>query len=136
MLNWLPIALASLVLFGLWGFFPKIAVAYLDPRSAMVYHALGTMLVGLVVLFSLKLQPDFHPRGVLFALLTGMAGFAGTLCFFMAADRGRISLVVSITALYPLVTILLAAIFLKEALTVKQLSGMACAVIAILLMSS
>jgi len=136
MLSWLPIALISMFLFGLWGFFPKIAVAYLDPRSAMVYHALGTMLVGLLVLFSLNLQPNFHPRGMLFALLTGIAGFAGTLFFFTAASRGRISLVVSITALYPLVTILLAAIFLKEPLTLKQLTGMACAIIAILLMST
>ncbi|MEN8136481.1 MAG: EamA family transporter [Thermodesulfobacteriota bacterium] len=136
MINWLPATLASLVLFGLWGFFPKLAMAHLDSRSALIYHAIGSLLVALVVLFTLKMQPAFHPRASLFAVLTGVAGFAGTLCFFAAASRGRISLVVSITALYPLITILLAAIFLKEPLTIKQLSGMACAIVAILLMSS
>jgi transporter family protein len=136
MANWLPATLGALVLFGLWGFFPKLAVTYLDSRSALIYHAIGSLLVALVVLFTLKMQPAFHPRGAVFAVLTGVAGFAGTLCFFAAASRGRISLVVSVTALYPLITIILAAIFLKEPLTIKQLAGMACAVVAILLMSS
>ena len=61
---------------------------------------------------------------------------AGTLCFFAAAERGKISLVVSVTALYPLITIILAALFLKEPLTLKHLAGMACALVAILLLSS
>ena len=133
---WLPPALAALLCFGLWGFFPKLAVVYLDARSALVYQTIGSLLVGLAVLFSLKLQPGFHPKGALFALLTGLAGVAGTLCFFAAAERGKISLVVSITALYPLITILLAALFLREPLTAKHLAGMACAILAILLLST
>jgi transporter family protein len=136
MTAWLPAALATLLIFGLWGFFPKLAVAYLDPRSAVIYQTLGGLLVGLVVLFSLKLHPAFHPKGALFALLTGIAGVTGTLCFFAAAERGKISLVVSITALYPLITIILAAIFLREPLTAKHLAGMACAILAILLLST
>ena len=116
--------------------FPKLAVVYLDARSALVYQTIGSLLVGLAVLFSLKLQPGFHPKGALFALLTGLAGVAGTLCFFAAAERGKISLVVSITALYPLITILLAALFLREPLTAKHLAGMACAILAILLLST
>ncbi len=136
MAAWLPAALISLVIFGFWGFFPKLAVAYLDPRSAIIYQTMGVLLVGLMVLFSLKLHPAFHPKGVLFAFLTGVAGVCGTLFFFAAAERGKISLVVSVTALYPLITIILAAIFLREPLTGKHLVGMACALVAILLLSS
>jgi transporter family protein len=134
--SWLPASLAALVIFGFWGFFPKLAVSYIDPRSAVIYQTLGGVLIGLLVLFSLKLHPAFHPRGALFAFLTGMAGVAGTLCFFAAAERGKISLVVSITALYPLITILLAALFLREPLTLKHLAGMGFAIVAILLLSS
>ena len=122
--------------FGLWGFFPKLAVLYLDPRSALVYQTLGGLLVGLLVLASLKFTPAFHPRGLLFAVLTGITGVTGTLCFLAAAERGRISLVVSLTALYPLITIVLAVLYLKEPLTIKHLFGMACAALAILLLSS
>jgi transporter family protein len=136
MSSWLPAAIGAMFCFGLWGFFPKLAVLYLDPRSALVYQTMGGLLVGLVVLASLKFAPDYHPRGVLFAVLTGLAGVAGTLCFMAAAARGRISLVVSLTALYPLITIVLAALFLKEPLTLKHLAGMVCAVLAILLLST
>jgi len=135
MQSWLPPTLIALVLFGLWGFFPKLAVVYLDPRSVVVYQTIGCLVVGLLVLFNLKMQPGFHPKGVLYAVLTGLAGVGGTLFFIIAAARGRISLVVSITALYPLITIVLAALFLKEPLTARQLAGMACALVAILLMS-
>jgi len=136
MQSWLPPSLTALFLFGLWGFFPKLAVAHLDARSAVVYQTIGSILVGLLVLFSLKMQPAFNLRGMIFAILTGIAGVSGTLCFFAAASRGRISLVVSVTALYPVITIILAALFLKEPITARQLAGMASALVAILLMSS
>ena len=77
-----------------------------------------------------------HPCGAILTALTVVAGFTGTLCFFAAASRGRISLGVSVTAFYPLITILLASIFLKEPLTIKQLVGMVCSIVAILIMSS
>lgn len=134
--SWLVPTFTGLVLFGLWGFFPKLTVAHLDAKSALVYQTLGSVLVGLIVLVSIKMQPAYHPRGMIFAILTGIAGVGGTLCYFVAASRGRVSLVVSITALYPLITILLAALFLREPLTARQLAGMACALIAIMLMSS
>ena len=134
--SWLPAAIGAMLCFGLWGFFPKLAVVYLDPRSALVYQTMGGLLVGLLVLASLEFTPAFHAKGVLFAFLIGIVGVAGTLCFFSAAERGRISLVVSLTALYPLITIVLAAIFLKEPLTIKHLAGLACAVAAILLLST
>jgi transporter family protein len=59
----------------------------------------------------------------------------GTLFFFAAASRGKISVVVSMTALYPLITIMLAAIFLREPITAKQVMGMLCAVAAIMLLT-
>jgi transporter family protein len=136
MANWLPAALASLVLYGFWGFFPKLAVAYLDSRSAMIYYALGSLLVGLVVLATLKIQPAFHPRGVVFAILTGAFGFAGTLCFFAAASRMVISGYRAVMLTTSEMRPRLAAVFLKEPLTIKQLTGMVCAIAAILLMSS
>ncbi|MBU0482665.1 MAG: EamA family transporter [Proteobacteria bacterium] len=134
--SWLQPALWALLMFGLWGFFPKLAVTYLDHKSAVVYQVIGSLLVGLLMLVSVKFQPAVNARGIFFAILTGITGVAGTLFFFAAAERGRISLVVSVTALYPLITILLAALFLKEPITLKHLAGMVCAVVALLLLSS
>ena len=133
--SWLIPASAALIIYGFWGFFPKLAVTYINPASALIYEVAGAMLVGLLTLFWVGFQPESPPKGILFAVLTGVAGMLGTLCFFAAASRGKLSVVVSMTALYPLITILLAAIFLREPVTAKQILGMVCAVAAILLLT-
>lgn len=134
--NWLVTTLISLLIFGFWGFFPKLAVNYISPTSALVYEVAGAMVIGLLCLSMTGFQPESHPRGVLFAALTGITGMLGTLFYFMAASRGKIAVVVSITALYPLITILLAVLFLREPLSIKQLLGMCFALLAIILLST
>ena len=133
MQSWLLPAFISLFIYGLWGFFPKLAVSHIQPASALVYEIGGAVLVGLFALFLVDFRPEVHPQGILFSVLTGVAGMAGTLFYFSAAKSGKISVVVSMTALYPLITILLAALFLHEPISARQILGMLFALIAILL---
>lgn len=134
--NWLLSALFALIIYGFWGFFPKLAVSYISPRSALVYEVGGALLVGLFILFLIDFQPETNPKGILFAMLTGIAGMAGTFFFFSAAQKGKISVVVCLTAIYPLITVILAVLFLKEPLTVKQFFGMVLAIGAIILLAT
>jgi hypothetical protein len=57
------------------------------------------------------------------------------LFYQAAAVRGRISVVVTLTALYPLVTIMLARVFLAEPLSLRQGAGMALGLAAMMLMA-
>lgn len=134
--NWFGAAILSLIIYGFWGFFPKIAVTYINPQSALIFEVAGALLVGVGALFYTGFQPQMHPKGVLFAILTGVAGMLGTLFYFAAASKGKISIVVSMTALYPLITIILAAIFLREPITVKQIFGVFFALVAIFLFTA
>lgn len=134
--SWFFWTILAMVTFGTWGFFPKLAVNYIGPKSALIYQVLGGLLVGMIGLAMLKFKPETHPLGILFALLTGITGVAGTLFYYVAASRGQISVVASLTALYPIITIMLAQIFLHETLVVKQVIGLCFAVIAIVLLAA
>jgi transporter family protein len=127
--------LLAVVTFGAWGFFPKLAVNYISPQSALIYQVIGGLFVGIVGLAMLNFKPETHPMGILYALLTGITGVLGTLFYYAAASRGQISIVASLTALYPLITILLAIIFLHETLVLKQVIGLCFAVAAIVLLA-
>ena len=89
-------------------------------------------LVGLLCVFtrrSLRLTPGTTP----------MVAFAGTLdltanaLYLLAATRGLLSVVAVLGSLYPVSTVVLAVVFLKERLSVSQLVGVALATVAVAL---
>ena len=133
---WILPALTALGLWGLWGFLPKIATRYIDPKSALVLQAIGSMLVGFGVLITLRDHFQWQATGAFWAILTGVFGMLGSLFFLRAVSRGKISAVVTVTALYPLISIILALIFLKEPFGLKQGLGVLCALTALILFST
>lgn len=135
-MNWLSAACLSLCSFGLWGLFTKLAVTHIDSRSALIYQALGVALIGVITLGFMKFKPATDIKGFGFALLTGVAYGVGCLFYFVAASKGKIITVVTLTALYPLITIMLAYFLLKELVSVKQCLGIGLAFLSIILMST
>lgn len=136
MKGWLLPTLLTLLAWGLWAFLPKLATRYLDPKSVIVYQVLGGVLVGLVVLMSLKFQVQFNIPGFTLSLAIGILGFFGAFMYLVAVSKGPLSLVAPITALYPMFAILLGLIFLHETITIKQAAGIGLSLVAIYLISS
>jgi transporter family protein len=115
MRSWLPFAVGALLVWGLWGFVPKLATNRIAARSALVYDALGAALVGLVVLAALRFQLERDVRGALAATATGVLVTLGSLFFFVALQRGgKVSVVVPLTSVYPAIAVLLGVVFLGE----------------------
>jgi bacterial/archaeal transporter family protein len=69
------------------------------------------------------------------SLAGGMAGAVGGVFFYFALSKGEASRVVTITSLYPMISVLLACLFLDEALTTQKIAGIACAVAAMILLT-
>ena len=134
---WLIYSLLAFILWGLWGFFPKITTSYIGPKSAMVFESLGALIIAILMLaFALKFKPELHPKGNLFAIITGMAGITGAFFFLSSLSAGgKVSVVVTLTALYPIITILLSMLLLHETITLTQGIGMLLALAAIVLIS-
>jgi transporter family protein len=108
----------------------------MSPQSIIVYEVLAGLSIGVACLWLTGFRPETHPRGILYACLTGVAGLLGGLFYLFAMARGKVSVIVTLTALYPIITIALAAVFLREPITFKQGCGMILAVISIILLAS
>lgn len=133
-INWFFFSLLCLISWGLWGFLSKLATNYLDFRSIFIYSVVGSMIIGLLTFLSGH-APGIHPKGTSLGIFAGMLGSLGAIFFFSALSKGKASIVVTMTALYPLITILLSYIILKEQITLKQVAGMFFALLAIILFS-
>ena len=133
---WLYLSILALTLWGLWGFLIKIASFTLSPKSAMVYDLVGNVVILLILLLVMKFRVEFETKGVAFAILAGISVGLGSLAFIYALSKGKAVLVMAITALYPVITILLSLIFFKEPISVKQMAGIVAASFAFMLLSS
>jgi transporter family protein len=78
---------------------------------------------------------DFKNAGFIYALLVGATLVGGLYTFYMALSSGKASIVVPLTALYPIVTVVLSFLILKESITLTQGLGVVLAIVSIILLS-
>lgn len=135
-MTWLTTALLSLFSFGLWGLFSKLSLNYIDTRSALIFQTAGVLLIGVLVFGTGNFKLATDAKGLTFAILTGITYSLGCYLYLIAADKGKISTVVTLTALYPLITLLLSFFLLREQISLKQCIGILFGLIAIYFMSS
>ena len=133
---WLVLSITTFVLWGLWGFFAKIASESIDAKSAAVMQGLGAIVVTIGLLASMRFRLETHITGTTAALAAGLVFMIGIITFTAAlGGGGKASIVVPITALYPIVAIALGMVFLSESVSPTQAGGVGLALVAIVLMS-
>ena len=125
----------ALLCWGVYAFLPKLIVENIKPQSAIVYQVFGGLLVGVGMLFALNFKVETDIKGVGFSVATGFAAMLGALFYLKAAMEADLALITPVTALYPMVTIFLAAVFLHESISWRQMAGLLLAIGAIWLMT-
>jgi len=140
--TWLMWSLATIVLWGTWGLVSKIASGGIDAYVNQLLYTVGLAPLLVFVAWTVSkssqgVKREGQRRGIFWAFLTGILGGLGDLAFFQALVKGgKASVVSPVTALFPVVTVLLALIFLKERLGRVQWLGLALAFVAIYLLSA
>ena len=129
--QWLRLSMLCMGLYGLWGFWGAKAARLIDPKSVLFFSSLGTMIIGVLCFYLLHFRPAVTAKGVTFSILTGVCTGLGTIFFIAALRQGPVIPVVMTTALYPVVTLVLAVIFLHDHLTLTQWAGVIFSLIAI-----
>ncbi|MGA8938100.1 MAG: DMT family transporter [Acidobacteriaceae bacterium] len=139
---WLAWSLATILLWGTWGLVSKIASSGVDAYMNQLLYTAGLAPLLIFVAWSVhksrsKEDPAARRAGVRWAFLTGILGGVGNIAFFQAlVTGGKASVVAPVTALFPMVTVLLALVVLKERLGRTQWAGLALAFVAIYLLSA
>jgi drug/metabolite transporter (DMT)-like permease len=136
---WLFFCLLAIVLWGIWGIVSKAAEKRLPPQTAaatiQVISTAGVVLPAMVLLASPRLRRgDNFVVGGLAALGTGLCGSVGNLAMLLSFTHGgEASTVLPLTGMFPLVTIALAVILLRERINWIQCAGIAVAMAALYL---
>ena len=136
--GWLWLSLLTIVFWGAWGVQSKLIVDRMSPWMNQVLFPLGLLPVMAGMLFSRRVHEGANKqKGGWYAVITGILGGAGNVAFYLALERGgKVSVVVPLTCLFPLITVLVAYVVLKEKLSRAQVSGLAVALVAIYLLST
>jgi transporter family protein len=128
-------SLAVILFWGVAGFMTKWASGRIGMQVLMwrVVMQMGISFAYLGTTGALK-QFQSDRNGLLVAILAGVLGALGQVGYYVLIDRYQVSLAVPLSSLYPLVTVLLAVLFLREQLNAAQWLGAILAVGAIVLL--
>ncbi len=106
--------------------------AGLAPLVVSQVVSVTAIVVAAVAISTRWIPRDRHSRlGAVAGLLAG----AATVCFQLAVQRGPLTIAGVVTSLYPAVTVLLAAIILREGIHRLQGAGLALAAAAVILIA-
>jgi bacterial/archaeal transporter family protein len=135
MFGWLFYALLTLVLWGLWGVFSKIASSHLPVCVIYLVEVSVYLLVGGLIWVQMRVPFDWNYPGLTAAVAAGLSGGFALFFFLKALSFGPATVIVPLTSLYPVITVLLGITFLHEGLTLRHLAGIILAVAAVWLLS-
>lgn len=123
---WLILALCSSVFAALCSILAKIGIEGVNANLATAIRTAVVLIMSWGMVFLTNAQSgiyDISRKSWLFLILSGLATGASWLCYYHALQLGDVSKVVPIDKLSIVITILLAALLLGEALTVKSVIG-------------
>jgi len=120
------------------GFGAQLILLKLAGASGVLWAMTWTRAAGVAVLLLVfaVMRPKVPRSGFLWiGLCAGTLDTSGNLFYILAARAGRLDVAALVASLYPAVTILLAALVLREHPTRRQVAGMCMALAAVLLLS-
>jgi drug/metabolite transporter (DMT)-like permease len=134
---WLIYALITTTFWGVWGAFIEIPEKSGFPATlGYVVWSLTMIPCALFALRRINWKLEHDSRSVLLGSAVGVLGAGGQLLLFQALRQGPAYIVFPIISLYPVLTIFLSLVFLKERTHLRQWIGIVLALIAMFFLSN
>jgi drug/metabolite transporter (DMT)-like permease len=133
---WLMHAALTTVLWGIWGALIELPEKAGFPAT-LGYVAWGVTMIPVAVLAlkNIGWQLDRDRRSVFLGMSAGLMGCGGQLILFQCLRLGPAYIVFPLISLYPVVTVFLSVLFLKETGSRRAWTGIVLALVAIALLS-
>jgi uncharacterized membrane protein len=133
--RWLLWSLLAVLCWGLWAVISKLIGDALTAAQSQALSTLGLVPVMLGLGFSRRLAVTGRRcPGIMSGLASGILACGGNVAYYHALNSGaKAATVVPLTALYPLLTIALAVLLLREKLNRVQAAGVLLSLAAIYL---
>lgn len=123
---WWILALASSFFAALTSILAKVGIEGVNSNLATAVRTSVVLLMSWGMVFITNAQGglgDISRRSWLFLILSGLATGASWLCYYKALQLGDASKVVPIDKLSVVITMVLAAVILREQFTIKSVLG-------------
>ena len=134
---WMAYALGSALLAGVTSILAKCGIRKTDSTVATALRTVVVLVFSWVMVFVAGSQGQLGSidgRTWTFLVLSGLATGASWLCYYRALQLGSASKVAPVDKLSVVLTVLLAALLLREELTARSLAGCALITAGTLLM--
>jgi drug/metabolite transporter (DMT)-like permease len=133
-MTWLAWSIMAVVCWGVWALIARLVGDAISPAQSQALSTIGLLPVIVLLFFSTRKQEQRGSKlsGVALGFAAGVLTCIGNIAYYYLLNSGaKAATVVPLTALYPLVTVLLALLFLHERLNRLQLAGVCLSLVAI-----
>jgi transporter family protein len=134
--RWFWYSMLCVLCWGGWALLSKFGSREIPPETMQFLFTLGSVPIAIALLVARKFKLENSPRGIAFGILNGLLSAIGGLALFAAYHtNGNTAVVTASTALYPVITVVLAVTILREKFGLVQLAGLGFAAVAIVIFS-
>ena len=134
--RWLWYSVACALCWAGWTLLSKLGSREIPAATMQFLFTIGTLPVCLFFLVARRFRLEKSAKGIFYAVLMGiLAGVGGLTLFAAYGTGGNTSLITALSALYPMITVVLAVTILREKLRRIQIVGLVFACIAIVIFS-
>lgn len=134
--TWLSYAIITTVFWGIWGALIEVPQkAGFPPTLGYIIWAFTMIPCALVALYLIDWNFDTDKRAIILGSISGLLGAGGQLLLFQALKEGPAYIIFPFISLYPVLTILLSVLLLKEKTSIIKWLGIGIALVAIYFLS-
>ncbi|WP_430885200.1 EamA family transporter [Fusibacter sp. JL216-2] len=112
---------------GLWGIIEKKILSYTDTASFLLVYTVLQSLINIPLYYFVMKSNDqifvLKKEVIIFSVLLILILAVGDFAHAELLRKGTAGRVISLTSVYPIITMILSAVFFKEIITIRSFGG-------------